>query len=289
MAALSGDAAEITVAIVTRDRADLFERFALPSLLALPAGAAEVLVVDQSSDDATRRLTERVPGAVHLRSADGLSRGRNVALAAASGAVVAFVDDDVTFPPGWADGVRRAFARDPRAGVVCGLGLDSGGRPLPGRPPGRYEWPENPFGLAHGFNLALRRQAVADAGPFDERLGAGAEFPAGEDSDMVYRVMRAGWALVCDAELTVVHHTWRTARQERSVHRNYGVGAGAQTAKHLRAGDRTAGRLALRELCGHLVTVARWAVRLRPRLVALQVQWLAGLVSGLVRGLARRL
>src|SRR4051794_14110512 len=143
-------AATITIAIVTRDRADLFRRFTLPSLAGLPSGAAEILVVDQSGNDATRSLAESVPGVHYLRSEPGLSHGRNLALRAASTPLLAFTDDDVEFGPGWLDGIRDGFARDPRIGAVCGLGVDAAGRAVPGRPPGVYAWPANPFGLGHG-------------------------------------------------------------------------------------------------------------------------------------------
>jgi GT2 family glycosyltransferase len=279
----------ISLAIVTRDRADLFERFALPSLLRLPTDAAEVLVVDQSADDSTRMLAQRVAGARYLRSEPGLSRGRNLALGAASAPLLAFTDDDVELAPGWLDGIREGFARDPRIGVVCGLGVDSSGRPVPGRPAGVYAWPTNPFGLAHGFNMAVRLRAVEDVGPFDERLGAGAEFRSGEDSDMLYRIMRAGWTVLCHDRITVVHHTWRHGRAELRLHEGYGMGAGAQTAKHLRRGDRTAGRLALAEAAGHAFFMARWAAKRRPREVMVQLAWALGLAKGFVRGLTRRL
>lgn len=286
---MDAPAAEITLAVVTRDRADLFERFLLPSLRTLGPGAVEVLIVDQSTGDATRALTEAVPRARYLCSPPGLARGRNLALETASAPLVVFTDDDVEFGPGWLDGIRACFARSARIGAVCGLGVDSSGDPVPGREPGLYRWPANPFGLGHGFNMALRREAVAEAGFFDERLGAGAEFRSGEDSDMLYRIMRAGWLILLDDGITVVHHTWRHGRAELRLHEGYGMGAGAQTAKHLRRGDRTAGRLALVEVGGHVLSLARWMVRLRPRLVLIQLAWAAGLARGFVVALAREL
>jgi GT2 family glycosyltransferase len=282
-------AATITLAIVTRDRADLFERFALPSLAGLPSDGVEVLVVDQSSGDATRSLAERVPGVSYLRSEPGLSRGRNLALDAASTPLLAFTDDDVEFGPGWLDGIREGFARDPRIGAVCGFGIDAAGRPVAGQPAGLYRWPANPFGLGHGFNMALRRHVAVAVGAFDERLGAGAEFRSGEDSDMLYRVLRAGWTILLHDGITVVHHAWRHGRAELRLHEGYGMGAAAQTAKHLRRGDRTAGRLALREARGHAITLARWTIKRRARLAAIQLAWAAGFVRGFVRALTRGL
>jgi GT2 family glycosyltransferase len=286
---MDASAPTVTLAIVTRDRPELFARHALPSLLGLPDAGVEVIVVDQSGDGRTRALAERVPGMRYLRTRPGLSHGRNAAAAAASGEVLAFTDDDVDLPEGWIAGIRRAFAAEPDLGCVCGPGVDGDGNPLPGRRPGRYVWPANPFGLAHGFNMALRLDAMRAVGGFDPRLGAGAEFRAAEDSDMLYRIMRAGWPVRCDGSLVVVHHVWRSVRERTALHGCYGFGAGAQTAKHLRRGDLTALRLALAEAGGHCATLARWLLKRRPRLALLQVVWAAGALRGFSRALARRL
>ena len=100
---------------------------------------------------------------------------------------------------------------------------------------------------------------------------------------MLYRVMRAGWAVACSDRLTIVHHEWRTAREERVLHYRYGLGAGAQFGKLTAEGDRTAARLALSEAKRHGVTLARAMVRLQPRVARLQPPFLAGLAVGFVR------
>jgi GT2 family glycosyltransferase len=148
---------------------------------------------------------------------------------------------------------------------------------------GVYRFPTNPFGLGSGFNLAFRRAALDEAGAFDEQLGAGATFPAGEDTDMLYRVMRAGWAVVCSDDVTVTHHEWRGAGEELRLHYGYGLGAGAQTARLVAEGDRTAARVALAEARKHLVTLLVATLTLRLRVARLQPPFLAGLVAGYLR------
>jgi GT2 family glycosyltransferase len=91
--------------------------------------------------------------------------------------------------------------------------------------------------------MALRREAIAAAGPFDEELGAGARFHAAEDTEMLYRVMRAGWGVVCAPDLIVTHQAWRSGRDWLRLQYRYGIGLGAQTAKHARAGERHAVRM----------------------------------------------
>ncbi len=273
-----------TLAVVTRDRADILQRCLLPTLAAGVAGGHPVLIVDQSNDEQTAQLVDGLPGVTYLRSGPGLSVGRNAAVAATTTELIAFTDDDVSLPAGWLDKIVALFAQHPDAGAVCGRAtVTSTGMLAPGVDAAVVRWPANPFGLGSGFNMAFRRAALADAGTFDEELGAGARYRSAEDSDMLYRVMRSGWSIVCSDEITVVHDDWRGRREELALHFGYGLGAGAQTAGHVRAGDRIAGRLALREAGRHLVTAARAVAMLRLRVLPLQWAFLAGLATGYLR------
>ena len=277
-----GDRREPSVAlvVVTRDRPDLLARYTLPSLKRISWEPAEIVIVDQSAGPETYELVGDQPGARVLRSAPGLSRGRNLAVAETDTPFIVFTDDDVEFGPGWLQRVERLFD-EPAVGAVCGRGVDSLGRPLPFKPEGLYRYPTSPFGLGHGFNVAFRRAALEQAGPFDERLGSGAPVPAAEDTDMLYRVMKAGWAARCDDGITVRHHSWRNAEQERAAHRNYGLGFAAQTAKHLRKRDLAAARMAASEITGHMFWLAVSAARRDRAGVELQLAWSQGALAGI--------
>jgi GT2 family glycosyltransferase len=274
----------IALAIVTRDRPEHVERL-LPSLRREAASAAEAIVVDQSAGDGTERLLAGIGELRHVRGGPGLSRGRNVALRETSAPLVAFTDDDVELPDGWLGRVRAELAAHPDAGALCGRARTPAGELLPGAEPGVYRWPVHPFRLGSGFNLAFRRAALDAVGPFDERLGAGATYRAAEDTDVLYRLLRAGWAVVASDDVTLVHHDWRSPRAETRLHFGYGLGAGAQTARHLLAGDAAAGRVALAEAAHHVEWLGRGLVRLRPQGVRLQLAFLAGLGAGLARRL----
>jgi len=270
----------IAAVVVTRDRPELFGRLVLPGLHELARGGFPVVVVDQGEDVETERLVRAASGFVYLTSPPGLSRGRNTAVEATSTELLAFADDDVVLPSGWLQLIVDAFDGHSDAGAVCGRGVTPAGRLLPGRDAGVYRFPTNPFGLGSGFNLAFRRAALEAAGPFDEELGAGSRFHAGEDTDLLYRVMRAGWCVVCSDEITVVHDDWRSGAAELRVHFRYGFGAGAQTAAHLAAGDRAAFRIGLQEAWKHVRTFAMSVLTFRVRIARLQVAFLVGLVAG---------
>lgn len=275
-----------TVAIVTRGRPEAVARNLGRAFAQLLTAGAEVLVVDQSEDDATRAVVQGLPGIRYERSAAGLSHGRNVAIALSAGPIVAFTDDDVVLPESWLERILQAFAAADAAGALCGRAFDGQGRLLPGAPAGTYERPMSPFGLGSGFNMALRRRALDDAGPFDESLGAGARFRSAEDTDMLYRVMRAGWAVVCSDDITVVHDERRSFREQLFVHTGYGIGAGAQTIKHISDGDRLAGRVAVSELGSHFYWFFRSLVSLKPRIAAFQICFLIGFARGVANGRA---
>lgn len=270
----------IALAVVTRDRAPILRRCALPGLEQTAAAGFEVVVVDQSAGRETAELIEGSAGLRYLRSEPGLSRGRNVALAATTTPLLAFTDDDVSLPEGWLERIAGLFESNADAGVVCGRALTPKGALMPGAHAGTYRWPLNPFGLGSGFNMAFRREALDAVGAFDDELGAGARYVSAEDSDLLYRVARAGWTVVCSDTITVVHDDWRSGTEDVRLHYGYGYGAGAQTAKHVAAGDRTARSIALHEAGRHVATLVRAVLTFRLQLARLQAAFLAGLARG---------
>jgi len=238
----------------------------------------DAVVVDQSGGGAAAMV--RAADVRLVPCPPPLARGRNAGIAATDADVVAFADDDAEFDSAWASRIGEAFDRNPTVGAIAGRGVNQQGRLWPGAPEGVYRRPTNPFGLCNGFNLAFRRAALEAAGPFDEELGAGARYRAAEDTDMVYRIMRADWAVLCSDDLTVVHHAWRSVREELHAHYGYGFGVGAQTAGHLAQGDAGARSIARAEALKHLRTFAVAALTLRLRVAALQPPFLVGMARG---------
>jgi glycosyltransferase involved in cell wall biosynthesis len=114
----------------------------------------------------------------------GLSHARNAGIAASSGKIVAFVDDDAVVSDQWCTAVLTAFALAPKAAI-------GGGRTVPRftsetRPPWYYDalahylscidWgphihPIEPGQWIVGANMAFRREVFEQAGYFDPALG----------------------------------------------------------------------------------------------------------------------
>ena len=233
---------KISVVVCTSNRPLDLAR-CLDSLTACDPAPDEIVIVDNSPDNpATRDLVMSRAGLRYVAEPRrGLSRARNAGVAAATGHFIAFTDDDVTVTSNWMTPIRAGFA-DPGVAVVSGLvlpmQLDSaaavafeinyGG--LAGSfLPTRYDRSllDTAFGEAPpvwkvgaGANMAFRRTALARAGPFDERLGAGAA-GCSEDSEMVYRLLLAGGICVYDPAAVVFHRHRDTVSALRQQLRAY--------------------------------------------------------------------
>ncbi len=172
--------AALSVVIPTRERLPYLD-VALSSLRAEAERAgAEVLVVeDGAPSQATRQLAE-LRGARYVAvDGSGLNAARNTGVAHTTGALVAFLDDDVRVRPGWLAALLRAAAEHPGTDVFAGRILAALEGPAP-RTCGREQPPvtaldlgerDGPARFAWGANMAIRRSALERVGPFDPRLG----------------------------------------------------------------------------------------------------------------------
>ena len=56
-------------------------------------------------------------------------------------------------------------------------------------------------------------QVFEQVGGFDARLGAGSRFPAADDNDLGFRLLKAGYEIVYAPEPVVYHRAWRPASE----------------------------------------------------------------------------
>jgi glycosyltransferase involved in cell wall biosynthesis len=214
----------------------------LDSLASATHRDIELVVVDQSQGDGALPDLLSKPRllfpVLHLRSQPGLSRARNVGLAAVTGDVVAFPDDDSWYPKTLLASVVQRFGADTSLGGLAGRPIDAEGHssfPRWDLRPG----PVNRFNVWRRCNsnaLFLTRAAVERVGGFDESLGLGSGTPWGsaEDIDYPLRILASGLNIYYDPTL-LVHHPRTTpgfdsagaARAE-----SYGRGMGRVLRKH---------------------------------------------------------
>ena len=230
-------------------------------------GLQEVLFVDQSDDRSTEvGLAGLADHRVRCVRSElrGATNGRNVGIDGTRGAVIAFTDDDCRVAPDWLERIADIFRTDADAAVVCGRvrvpdELRKQGFAIEFEPEVR-DWvhrfppPDRDWGIT--ANLAARREVFERLGKFDPLLGPGAPLLCGEEPDLLFRVLKAGFKVVNAREVEVAHLGVRAFGPESArLWHTYGVGTAAALFKHVRLGDTDAAKLYLRHLgvMGHLI------------------------------------
>lgn len=230
----------MAVVVCCRDRAALLAE-ALPTISAELAPGDDLLVVDSASVTGQVGRAAQAGGAlVHRADVPGLSRARNVGWRATQADLLLFTDDDCRPLPGWRAAAVAAFA-DPAVGALWGTVVADRDSPIP-LSVGLDDLAELDLDAdlsmaGHGACMAFRRTALEAIGGFDDLLGAGGRFRAGEDKDGFWRVQRAGWRVVAAPGMAVTHVVHRDERQARTVMQGYGVGTGALLVKRRALGD----------------------------------------------------
>jgi len=285
----------ISVAVATRDRPSPV-RDCVESVLAGDEQPDEIVVVDQSEGDATRRVLAEL-GCDRVRCVRseraGTSAARNLGAELAQSEYVAFLDDDATVPPTWLAAVAAELEGHRRPDALFGEirapdgAVDPKALAVSTFPVARTQvWSgmTHPSRLGYAGHAVFRREALLALGGFDVRLGPGTPCYGAEDMDLNYRLLRAGGRAVTSGEIWMVHHQWRAPAVVPRLLYRYNLGHSAFCAKHLRGGDRYPIRLVAVQAAGDAKMLAS-AVRRRSLLRARASLWrAAGTWHGLARG-----
>jgi hypothetical protein len=199
---LPAAALDITVGAITACAVSRVLDGSLQRLVESAGGSISVwTVVLHGGEAASDADIERaLPGGLHYMRRDrvSLSEARNVALAdwvqkRAVPDVVCFPDDDCLFEAGTLATVTAAF-KQPPVDVVLGAYAPAADRIDRRRFPERAIEVDATFLVRSSSSITIfaRTQSVLAAGGFDERLGAGAMIPAGEDTELLLRLKHAG-------------------------------------------------------------------------------------------------
>lgn len=183
----------------------------------------EVIVVDDGSTDGSAAIAARHGARVISTHNRGLSSARNTALAAATGEIVAFIDDDAMPDPHWLTYLVDTFARTdfvavggpnlpvPGDGAVADAVAASPGNPIHVLV-GDREAEHIP-----GCNCAFRTQNLREIDGFDPQFQT-----AGDDVDVCWRLQDRGWQIGYSPAAVVWHHRRRTVGGYLRQQRGYG-------------------------------------------------------------------
>ena len=188
----------VSLVLATYGRCDDVGRM-LDSLVAQTDTAFEVLIVDQNPDDRLYEHVERGMAAGltirHLRlDQPSLSGARNFGIAQAKGQVIGFPDDDCWYEPATVARVRSAFAQKSTTdGVVgCWVELAASSGDVQAGSLSYAEWRRFQGKGASSITLFFRRHLFERLGGFDERFGVDKWYGAGEETDLILRVLASG-------------------------------------------------------------------------------------------------
>ena len=206
---MSRDRREVTgasVVIAARDAEDTLGA----TLAGLAAqdfdGAFEVIVVDDSSADATREVALASELEITIVTGAGLGPGpaRNRGVAAAHGAALAFIDADCVPDRGW---LRAGVAALAEAELVQGL-VRADFAALAG-PFDRTIWATSETGLYECASLFVTREVFERIGGFDDWLEVGSGKPLAEDAWFGWRARRSGARSSFSEQAAVSHAVFR--------------------------------------------------------------------------------
>ena len=247
--------------VATVDRTAELERL-LASLERQTHSGFRIVLVDQNDDDRLAELIRRHPSLAieHVHAKRGLSRARNAGLARLNADVIAFPDDDCTYPNDLLERVAHRFAADPSLGGLTGRAADQTGGSSPSWPLASAELTrENMWNRAISFAIFLRASVVGAVGRFDEELGLGSGRPwsSGEETEYLVRAVDAGARIQYDPELLVPHDekTYTVAALRVAGARD-GASVGYILRKH-RYPPVTVARMLIRPAGGAALALAR--------------------------------
>lgn len=279
----------------------------LPALAAQLGEWGPVIVVDDGSRDGAAELAAQAGATVIANDrTPGPAGARNAGLAVTETKLVTFLDADCACRRDWARPLAALLGEEPelalvapRVRSVAGEGAiaryEVSGSPLDMGPYPGLVGPGRRIGFVPSAALVARRETVLELGGFDEGLRFG------EDVDLVWRAIAAGWSVRYAPELEVEHRPRPTLRALARQRFEYGGSAAQLERRHTGAAaplriDRGGAALWLSVLtvgaraggAVAIATTARAAARQRDRPAALAIaplSMLGQLHTG--RGLAR--
>jgi len=218
---------DLTLVIPAHGRLELTHRL----LESLQRAKPEFLII--LLDDATPKpLIPDASAFPHLRlivhrnsQRVGPAACRNLGIWRAKTRFIAFTDNDVSVMPDWPRPLFRHLCDAPADVAGVGGRVIDDGRSLVGKYATLFRLldPHNHNGRTMYLvtaNCLFRRECLIEQGGFKESFFV----PGGEDPELSFRLLRAGYRLEYEPSAVVVHHYDRSVRKFFSLFVRYGRG-----------------------------------------------------------------
>jgi GT2 family glycosyltransferase len=212
---------QLSIIIATHDRAESLNRLLASLAPQLRSGEHEVFIADNGTPEPSPITCQDFP-LTHIHDTrPGKCRVQNRAIAAATGTIIACLDDDLAVAPDYVVQVIAFFEQHPEFAAMRGRILAASDPLLAAGEKAPYlDLPIADDGGEAievrgvlGANMAFRAEALRRVGPFDERLGPGA---AGheEETEISQRLRRAAYRIGY-VPGALVYHEVDAARADR--------------------------------------------------------------------------
>lgn len=214
----------ISVIIATRNRPEKIAP-CLRSVLANKFSSYEIIIVDQSDDEATGeecRLIRSSRTRYFRLNNKGKSKALNFALDKARGEIIAFTDDDCLVEKNWLGEIAKSFLKHPQVAAVFG-------KVLPFCPQENknlfcactfskkremiFSQPVDHLQVGYGNNMAFRAKFFKKIGNFKEWLGPGSVGRSAEDAEIILRTLFKGCQILYNPRVTIYHDRWLNLKQ----------------------------------------------------------------------------
>jgi GT2 family glycosyltransferase len=198
------------VVVLAWNNLDLTRR-CVESIRSGTRGEYELIVVDNGSTDGGADYAREAADKAVINSENlGFAAGNNTGLAVATGAYVAFVNNDTLLPDGWDVSITGILDTGENIGMVLPA-VTAAGNPVTVRTePGDTVEVLLPFGeFPSGVVVILRRSQIDALGGWSEDY----ERASGEDLDLAFTIWTHGLDVVLDTRVLVEHVSQASMRE----------------------------------------------------------------------------
>jgi GT2 family glycosyltransferase len=204
----AGRALDLSVVVLAWDNLELTQAF-VESVRRNTDAAYELIIVDNGSRPEAAAFARSAADHAILNTENlGFARGMNQGLETARGEFVAFCNNDIEVPPGWATRLIETIRSHPNAGIVVPA-ITTATNPITVRSQAGVAIEVlEPFSAPPaGVVYVMRRETVHELGQWEDEY----EIASGEDVDLCFKVWVNDLDVVFDERVLVDHVGHATA------------------------------------------------------------------------------
>ena len=224
----------ISFVVPTKNRPQHLQN-CVSSILECHASPMEILVIDQSNDDATKRICLEYKSSIiryYKNTKGGKAISLNLGIRYSKGTVIAFIDDDCIVSKTWGHNIYKninssdvaaitgntlPYNPNKHRGYLCPCTMQTSSKII--------EQPEyHSENIGFGNNMVIKKYVFTRIGLFKGWLGPGSVGDNAEDADIFIRILTAGYKIYHDSSVIVYHNKWLTADQMTRQQLSYACG-----------------------------------------------------------------